>query len=482
MSLFGGVTVPNIPDPVNVQRLDLLAIPPIRKMQRYGFAIDKDYFADLSSEFALEMDEKRKLISSYVPPDKLDLFCAQSASIGDEDDDDYAINPNSGPQLATLLFDVLGIGAGRRLKTTKTGKIKTDKKQLEILKEDHPVIAEIRQYREIQKLKSTYSDAIPKLAKYHPAGANCPVCGLTHQSPTHRIHTQILMTRTATSRLASKKVNQQNIPARSKRGKRIRGGFIASPGTVLVQRDFSQIELRELANLSADEKFIQAYWDGRDLHRETAMDVFGLPAVQITSMMRTMAKTASFGIVYSISGAGLFDQFQFMYSEENIPLPSYVTPDWCDEFIAKWLARFDGVKRFMDGETEKAYRYGIVWTRFGFVRRIPSVRSVHSRVQAAGLREAGNVAVQGSCAGMMKIVMAAVDARLEEIRSLGYWAWPLLTVHDELLVECDPDCADAVECILAEEMDNVLVDRQTGENYSLVPIKSEGATFDRWRK
>lgn len=484
MALYGGITIPNRPDPENQRKLDLLPVPMIRKMQRYGFAIDIDYLADLSNQFELELIDKRKAIASYVPSEKLDLFCGMSDSIGSEDDDESAFNPNSGDQLAALLFDVLGVGSNRRLKTTKGGdRLSTGKKQLELLKKDHPIVPEILRYREIAKLKSTYADSLPKLAIYHPAGKDCPICRLKHNYPTYRVHTQLLTTRTATNRLASKRPNQQNIPIRTKEGAKIRQAFIASRGTVIAQRDFAQIELRLLGHVSQDSNIIRIFIADGDIHLDTACRAFNLEPSQIDKMLhRAPCKNVNFGICYGLSAPGLYDLMLLTYATAGQPTPDWLTVDWCDEFIKLWFNLYPDVERYMAEEDEKAYRYGCVWTDFGFVRRIPGVRSVHSRVQAAALREGGNVRIQGTAAAIMKLAMAAIDERLDGLRNLGYWAWPLLTVHDELLIECDPDIAEAVQCIMEDEMDNVMVDRKTGINQCLVPIKSDGAIMERWTK
>lgn len=454
-------------------------------MQKLGFAIDAPYFHDLSHDFAAQLIDKRKAIASYIPPDKLEAFVELSGGYDDDvDESEIEVNPDSGKQLSTLLFDVLGIGKGQKLKTTKGGdRLATDKKQLEMLKRDNPIIAEILEYRQIAKLKGTYTDKLPRIARLHKRGADCSVCGLDHAADSLRVHTQILGTRAATGRYASKNPNLQNIPSRSDNGRKVRAGFIASPGTVLVQRDFSQIELRVTADVSGDEVMIQVYADDGDIHMTTACGAFDLLPEQVDTVIhRPAAKTANFSIVFGTTEQGFYEQLTVSFAQMGMATPAWLTVEWCKWFINKWFDVYPGVRKYMERQQHCVERYGCVWTLFGRVRRIPEGQSVHKKIQAAGMRAAGNMKVQGTAADMMKLALAAADERAEQLRECGYWAWPLLTIHDELIFEADEDIAEALEIVLAEEMDNVMIDRDNGRNLCRVPIKSAGHCMLKWEK
>src|SRR6185312_6598748 len=240
MSIFGGISLPGQPDPENIRKLDLLPIPQIRRMMRMGIAIDREWLWELSSNLDLRKTELKKDICALIPEEALELFVSSTT-------DELNLNVESASQIAKLLFEVLLVGNGRRLKTTKDGKrLSTGKKQLETLKRDHPVIPLILEYRECSKLKSTYTDALPKVARLHPRTSHCDICGTAHLESHYRIHTEILTTRTDTGRLASKRPNLQNIPALTKLGREVRKAFIPQKGSKLVGYDFAQIELRLL--------------------------------------------------------------------------------------------------------------------------------------------------------------------------------------------------------------------------------------------
>lgn len=484
MSLYGGVELPGRPDLANVRKLDLMSIKPIGRMQRAGMAIDIPHFRQLSSDLSTRITEKHRLILSHIPSDKLSSFIDASGTFDDDVDEDSDFNPDSGLQIADLLFNVLEIGKGKKLKTTKSGAVAVDKEQLENLKAEHPIVQEVLDYRGLVKLKGTYVDKLPRIARFHPRGSSCPVCGLDHNAETWRVHTQILGTRTGTGRFASKLPNLQNISVRTADGRAVRAGFIPSPGCRLVGNDFSQIELRMLAHISGDEVMIQVYLDDGDIHTKTACEAFGIEPHEVKKLIhRPPAKCTNFAVAYAVSEIGLNTQIRLGFLRDlKIAVPSFITEEWCKQFIAKWFTVYPRVKPFMEKQTYNAMRYGIVWTLAGRVRRIPEVRSVHKRIQQAGVRQAGNVKDQGSCADLMRLAMAAVDDRCEEIRQQGYWAWPLLTVHDELILEAEEDVAEAVQAMVQSEMDNVAMDRATGKNLLKVPIKSEGAILSRWEK
>jgi len=477
--LFGGVSLPGRPDLENVRRLDLLPTRSILEMMRYGIAIDVDHLHEVSKRLSAEMDELRAEICSYIPPEKLDEFIGRSNL--DSDEDYLPMNVESTHQLCALLFDVLGVGKSKVLKRTKGGgRVSTGRRQMEQLRLEHPVVGKVLAYRERAKLKGTYADKLPRIAVAHLGGRDCPRCGLTHDGPTMRVHTQILSTRTSTGRYASKDPNLQNIPIRSQHGQDIRRGFVASPGTMIVGVDFSQIELRMLAHLAGVERMKQAFRDDKDIHTETAMMAFGItdPDKVDKLIHRAPSKNVNFAVVFGETALGLYEQLvSDNYGKAGIAVPDWLTLEWCEEFLQKWFGIYPEVVRYMEEQRYRACRYGLVWDLFGRIRRVPEVRSVHNRVVAAGLRQAGNMPIQGTAAELMKLVIAEVQEWVEtEVRVQGVWCQPLMTVHDELLLEVDEDWAEVVREVVVGMFENVL----RGE--CSVPIKADGKVMERWEK
>lgn len=491
MALYGGIQIPGAPDLENIRHLDLLPIPMIRRMSRLGIAIDIPYFNDLTSELSREMADLRDEIACEIPPDKLDMFCAiadadESAELESHPDNWSPINVESGPQLAKLMFDVLGIGRGKDLKRTNSGdRLSTGKKQLEMLKKDHPVIGLVLAYRERSKLKNTYTTKLPKIARLHPRSRCCPICELPHAAPTFRIHTDFPTTRAATGRIASRNPNLQNIPARTLLGRKVRAGFIASPGTLLVSRDFSQIELRLLAHCANEANFIEIFRLGLDPHLQTAMRAFNItdPAKVDKLSQRAPCKNVNFMIVYGATPPGLYDQMAVTYATAGIALPDWLTLTWCEQFMHNWLyVLYPSVPPYMDGEFYRARRYGCVWDMFGRTRRVPEVQSALKWIVSAGLRQAGNLRIQSNGAGLMKLAMAESNDELELVLKSGVWSWPLLTIHDELIIEVEEDYADSICDLIGTIMDAVMVDKQSGINQCRVPILSDGHPMPRWIK
>jgi len=484
MALFGGVEIVGRPHMENVRKLDLLPMPMIRRMQRLGIAIDIPYLDALTADLDAEMRDLRNEISWEIPTDKLDLFCIMADQAEDWTDNWSPINVESGDQLAKLLYDVLHIGSGKDLKRTASGdRISTGKKQLEVLKKDHPVVQLILDYRERSKLKSTYTSKLPRIALYHPKGM-CPVCELRHVEPTWRVHTEFTSTRTDTGRFASKHPNLQNIPARTKLGRMVRAGFIASPGTLLVSRDFSQIELRLLAHCAVERALIDIFLLGQDPHLMTAMRAFNItdPAKVDKLLHRAPCKNVNFGVVYGLSAPGLYDLMAVTYAVAGKPLPPDIDVHWCERFIEQWFDLYPEVKAYMEIQFYRARRYGIVWDIFGRIRRVPEVRSCLSRIRNAGLRQAGNMPIQSSGAGLMKLAMGETEEELMRLVDMGIWVWPLLTIHDELITEVEEDYAEATGEIIGEIMDAVTTDKNTGVNLCRVPILSDGHPMERWVK
>lgn len=478
MSLFGGIKTPGHPDPENVRRLDLLPIPQIRRMMRVGIAIDREYLWQLSSKLESRKTELKKDITSLIPEEALNTFVNSTT-------DELNLNVESAHQIAKLLFEVLRVGSGRRLKTTKDGsRISTGKKQLETLKRDHPVIPLILEYRECSKLKSTYTDALPKLARLHNSGC-CGICGLKHTEDHYRIHTSILTTRTDTGRLASKRPNLQNIPARTKLGREVRKAFIPQKGCKLVGYDYAQIELRLLAHAARESNMVRIFRSGGDIHLDTAMRAFNIPkAADVDKMLhRAPCKNVNFGVAYGLGPDGLYDLMAVTYAVAGVSMPDWLDIHWCSNFIEKWFDLYPDAANYFDLQHYRARRYGITWCMFGGVRRIPEVRSVHERIRAAGLRQGGNNPIQRGAAGVFKIGMARSEKTLSMLReNHSIHAEALLPIHDELLCEVDEEWAEEVGQMYGWEMSEALRDEETGEYMCRVPITTDGKSMNRWEK
>lgn len=480
MALFGGITLPKSPNLENARRLDLMVVPTLRRMMRAGFAIDKPYLIELGSIFAGEMRELAKDIASYVPVDALDRFISAET----EGEDAGTINPGSPEQISTLLFDVLEIGKDKsKLKRTKKGALSTGKRQLETLRYDHPVIVKVLQYREVSKLRSTYTQKLPAVARFHPRGNSCPICERSHSTDQWRVHGEIGQTRAATWRFNHKNPNLGNIPTRTENGQMVQAGFIAPEGKILVGRDLSQIELRGLAHLARCQSMIDVYNAGGDIHDDTARRVFGLaPDVKPDKIKHRMAaKRVSFGIMNGSTEKGLYLQLVSDYGIDAIPIPDWLTEEWCKSFISNYLDSRPEVREYFHRMWYTARRYELVWNEFGFCRPIPEVRSTHSWIREAGLRQAQNMPITSLAAGQMKLTMARCDYILDDLYREDS-AWPLMTVHDALMFEVDEDRASDVEEMTAWAFDGCMDDESTGERLFRVPISSDGACVYRWVK
>ena len=326
-------------------------------------------------------------------------------------------NINSPKQLGKVLFEDLGLPHGKK---TKTG-WSTNADVLEKLK-DQPLVADVLTYRQYAKLKSTYADGLLKVI-----------------DPDGRIRTSFQMTVTATGRLSSTEPNLQNIPTRTDLGSKMREMFVAAPGHVLVDADYSQIELRLLAHISGDEAMRAAFTTGADIHTATAAQVFHVAPGDVTHEMRRRAKAVNFGIVYGISAFSLSQDIGVTVAEAKAYMEAY-------------FATFPGVRKYMDDVVAKAREQGYVETLFHRRRELPEIRSSNFNMRSFGERVALNMPIQGTAADIMKLAMVAVEKRLK--RELPE-AKLVLQVHDELIVECPEDQAAAAAKLLEEEMEQV---------------------------
>jgi len=344
---------------------------------------------------------------------------------------------NSPKQLQSILFDKLTLPRGRK---TKTG-YSTDAETLAGLADQHEIVRKILAYREVAKLKSTYVDALPRLT-----------------DPRDRIHTHFNQAVTATGRLSSSDPNLQNIPIRTAEGREIRAAFIpGEPGWKLLAADYSQIELRVLAHITGDEELIEVFRRGEDLHTATACRVFGVPPDAVTRDMRRMAKIVNFSIPYGTTAFGLAGQL-------GAPREA------AEELMQTYLARFPGVKRYMEEIVARARREGAVTTLLKRRRPLPDLRAPSPPVRQAAERTAINTPIQGSAADIMKLAMLKVD---EGLRAAGLRARLLLQVHDELVLETPAEEVDALCDLVRAAMRDA---------YPLiVPLEVEVKVGPNWR-
>ena len=325
-------------------------------------------------------------------------------------------NINSPKQLGVVLFDKLGLPAGKK---TKTG-YSTNADVLESLRGKHGVIDEILEFRKLSKLKSTYADGLTAVA-----------------GEDNRIHTTFQQTLTRTGRISSVEPNMQNIPVRTELGSELRRFFIADEDTILLDADYSQIELRVLAHIAGDETMIEAFRSEEDIHTRTASQVFNMPPDFVTPLMRNRAKAVNFGIVYGIGAFSLSQDIGVSISE-------------ADSYIKGYLSVYSGVRKYMDDIVKYGSEHGYVLTMFGRRRYLPELSSSNRNLREFGKRVALNTPIQGTAADIIKIAMVRVYHRLKKE---GLRARLILQVHDELIVESPLDEADRASLILREEME-----------------------------
>ena len=331
----------------------------------------------------------------------------------------HEFNINSPKQLGTVLFEELMLPSGKK---TKTG-WSTNADVLDKLRGKHPIVDEVLEYRELTKLKSTYAEGLLKVI-----------------GEDGRIHTSFQMTVTDTGRLSSREPNLQNIPIRKKLGAQIRRMFVAAPGKVLVDADYSQIELRLLAHISGDEAMREAFLSGEDFHAVTASKVFNVPLEEVSATLRSRAKAVNFGIVYGISAFSLSQDIG-------------VYPNEAKAYMDAYLEKYHGVRDYMKRVVEEAKEKGYVSTLYGRRRELPELKSSNFNLRSFGERVALNMPIQGTAADIIKLAMVHVDQRLRQER---LEARLLLQVHDELIVECPEAETETVSRILREEMENAV--------------------------
>jgi len=384
-------------------------------MERSGFKVDVATLNEMANEY----DKRIAVIA-----EKIDEYAGEK------------VNPNSPKQLGKILYDKLGLISGK-----KKGNPSTSADVLEKIADKHPIVPLILKYRQLQKLNSTYIKGFRPLI----------------DEDTGLIHTCFNQTLTTTGRLSSKEPNLQNIPVREQEGKEIRKLFVSSfENGKIVGADYSQIELRLLAHFSKCQPLIDAFLSGKDIHRITASQVFGVGEDQVTPEMRRSAKAVNFGIIYGISDYGLSEQLK-------------ISPKKAGEYIAKYFEAYPNVKEYMNSNVEFARKNGYVSTLLGRKRYIPEINSSNFNLRSFGERAAMNMPLQGTAADVIKIAMIKVANR---IKKEGLRSRLILQVHDELIVDTAEDEVEEVKNILVEEMQSAVT--------LSVPLTVETECGTRW--
>lgn len=370
----------------------------LNDMEQYGIRVSRNSLKDYSEKLSKRIDELTTEITELA---------------GEE------FNINSPKQLGVILFEKLGLKAGKK---TKSG-YSTNVEVLEKLRGEHPIIPAILLYRQLTKLKSTYCDGL-----------------MSEIRADERIHSTFHQTVTATGRISSTEPNLQNIPMRSELGREIRKVFIPEDGYVFLDADYSQIELRVMAAISKDENLIQAFSEAKDIHAITASHVFNVSLDEVTADLRRKAKAVNFGIIYGISSFGLGQDLDISRKEAQ-------------EYIDKYFENYKGVKSFLDETVKQAKETGVVRTYFNRLRPIPELKSSNFMQRSFGERVAMNSPIQGTAADIIKIAMINVRKKLKEnnLRSRL-----ILQIHDELLIETAKEELDVVREILTNEMENAV--------------------------
>ncbi len=387
----------------------------LKRMEREGVAIDSGKLGALSLVVAKDLDRLTEEIHRLA---------------GEE------FNINSGKQLQRILFEKLGLPRARK---TKTG-FSTDEDVLSELARGNPIAARVLEHRQLSKMRSTYLDALPRLVNPR----------------TGRIHTSFNQTVTATGRLSSSEPNLQNIPVRTELGRAIRSAFVPRRGNILMDADYSQIELRIMAHLSKDDAFVAAFREGGDIHARTAARIYGVGEEAVTPDMRGRAKTINFGVIYGMGPRGLSNQLGIGFDEAK-------------RFIDEYFESYPGVKAYIDAAIADARRRGFAETLLGRKRLLGEIDSENSRARSFAERIAVNTPIQGTAADMIKLAMIRID---RDIADAGLGSRMILQVHDELVFEVVPAERDRLAAIVRERMESSLA--------LDVPVRAEIGFGENW--
>ncbi|NBD74022.1 hypothetical protein GVX82_03190 [Patescibacteria group bacterium] len=396
------------------ERIEQPLIPIIARMEARGVLIDREHFQALSREYGGELMELEQQIHEHAG---------------------HPFNVNSPRQLGTVLFDELALTAPR-LKKTATGQRSTRESELEKLRDAHPIVPLIFEYRELQKLLSTYIDVIPQMA-----------------DEGDRLHTNFSQTGTTTGRMSSQHPNLQNLPIRSERGRRIRRGIIAPAGFTLAAFDYSQVELRIAAFLSGDEHLARSFREGVDIHTTVAAYMFDVAPEDVDPEMRRRAKVINFGILYGMGVNALSQNLGVERKEAQ-------------EYLTAYFQNFAQLADYLEQVKQEARRTGYTRTFFGRKRHFEGIRSHLSHVSAHAERMAINAPIQGTQADITKLAMIAVDALIETEGWRGD-VFPILQIHDELIFEVRADLFETVAPQIQETMQGVI----STEDTNGIPLK-----------
>lgn len=402
------------------EELEIPLIPVLAEMEMRGILLDREFLAKMSVDLADRLADLEKDIYDLVG---------------------YPFNINSTQQLSAALFNTLGLIPPRTAKKTASGNYSTAADVLEEMRGEHPVIDRILDYREIGKLKSTYTDTLPE----------------SIDKTTGRVHTSFNQTGTVTGRLASSSPNLQNIPTRTELGKQIRTAFTAAPGCQLLSVDYSQIELRIVAHMSGDEAMISAFKAGQDIHAATAAAIYHCDISEVTKDQRRHAKAINFGLIYGMSSFGLSRS-------------TGLTPAEASAFVKAYFEQFPKVKSFLDGLRQTAAQQGWVQTLAGRKRYFPNLkRELNYNLRNREEREAINAPVQGTSADILKAAMIALPA---ELKKHGLHGSVLLQVHDELMLEVPEKELEMTRQVVSDVMENItaldvplLTEAKSGSNW-----------------
>lgn len=405
------------------ERLERPLVPVLAMMEERGITIDRQILSRLSGELAQK---------AAAFEDEIYELAGERFNIG------------SPKQLGDILFGKMGLAGGSK---TKTGQWSTSAQVLEDLAaQGEPLPRKIVDWRQLTKLKSTYTDALP---------------GYVHPE-TKRVHTSYSMAATTTGRLSSSEPNLQNIPVRNPEGRKIRTAFISTPGHKLLSADYSQIELRVLAHVADIPQLRQAFADGVDIHAMTASEMFGVPIEGMASEVRRRAKAINFGIIYGISAFGLANQLSIERSEAS-------------DYIKKYFERFPGIKDYMESTKDFAREHGYVETIFGRRAHYPEIKSSNASMRAFNERAAINAPIQGAAADIIRRAMVQIEPALARA-GLGEKTRMLLQVHDELIFEVEDEAIEAAMPVIVATMENAAMPAVSMR----VPLKVDARAAHNW--
>ncbi|MCR5313561.1 MAG: DNA polymerase I [Bacteroidaceae bacterium] len=399
------------------KEIEIPLIPVLARMEMNGAKIDTESLKETSILFSSKMKDIE---------DKIREIAGET------------INISSPKQIGELLFDKLKIAD--KVKKTKTGQYVTSEDVLESLREKHPIVGQILEYRGFKKLLSTYIDALPELIN----------------PKTGKIHTSYNQAVTTTGRLSSSNPNLQNIPIRDENGKEVRKAFIPEEGCEFFSCDYSQIELRLMAHLSQDKNMLEDFNSGHDIHRATAAKIYKKEISEVTTDMRRNAKTANFGIIYGISAFGLAERIGISRSEAK-------------QLIDDYFEAYPGVKEYMDKSISLAREKGYTETLFGRRCQLPDINSRNAVVRGYAERNAINAPIQGTAADIIKIAMINIDKKMQEMNLKSKM---ILQVHDELNFSVYPEEKEKLERMVKEEMENAV--------HLSVPLIAESGWGKNW--